>query len=245
MRRAAPAFAALGGVVWILAAAGAVRAHDPISADEAMGLVERISALQAETAPGSASRAAAACELGAKMERVVQVLNRDLASHEGELGMTATILADRLKARNVALSYWEKARRYRAYTAPLEVCAAIGPDAARRSEALFRLLRGRFYDSFLYNPLQPADLDWPRLERQIGDAERFLSQSPSPDEREEAEFILAVEYVRAARMAPNAGTARSFGDRARMALDTFARAYPDSMRTQAALVLKNAIPANE
>ena len=245
MRRAAPAFAVLGGLVWILAVAGAGRAHDPISADAAIGLVEQISALQAKTAPGSASRAAAACELGAKMEHVVQVLNRDLASHEGELGMSATVLADQLKARNVALSYWEKARRYRAYTAPLEVCVAIGPDAARRSEALFRLLRGRFYDSFLYNPLQPADLDWPRLERQIGDAERFLSLSPGPSEREEAEFILAVEYVRAARMAPDDKIAKSFGDRARAALDAFARAYPDSMRTQAALVLVNAIPTKK
>ncbi len=242
MRRAAPAFAVLGGLLWILAAAGDGRAHVPISADAAIGLVERIGALQAEAAPGSASRAAAACELGTMMERVVQVLNRDLASHEGELGMSSTVLADQLKARNIALSYWEKARRYRAYTAPLEICAAIGPDAARRSEALFRLLRGRFYDSFLYNPLQPVDLDWPRLERQIGDAERFLSQGPGPNEREEAEFILAVEYVRAASMAPDGGIANSFGDRARAALAAFIGAYPDSMRTQAALVLKNAIP---
>ena len=43
-------------------------------------------------------------------------------------------------------------------------------------------------------------------------------------------------------MAPDGRIANAFGDRARAALAAFIGTYPDSMRAQAALVLKNAIP---
>lgn len=228
----------------------AARAHEPISADAAVTLVEEATGLHAalakakDSAKADAEQADAACGLGVKMELIVQILNRDLAAHGGDQGMSAQVLINQLKRQGVALSFWPEARRYRAYLAPLETCVAVAGDDPRGRDALYRLVRGRFYDSFVYNPLEPVGLDWPGLRRRIANAERLLATRPGPAEREEAAFILAVNYVRASRMAPNADATESYGDRARTALGDFVGAYPDSIRSQAAQVLVGAIPTS-
>ncbi len=234
--------AGLAAAALLLAAAGA-RAHEPISADAAIGLVEEMSRLSERLAdeqdPG---RAEAACVLGARMTFVVQVLNRDLAAH-GDQGMSAAVLAGQLSARGMALKLWPEARRYRAYLAPLEACVALAPEGPALTEALYELVRGRFYDSFIHNPLEPAGLDWPRLESSIADAERLNRLGLAPERREEAAFILAIDYLRAARMAPEPAAARVFAGRARKALAEFPRAFPGSMRAAAAEMLLGAVPA--
>jgi hypothetical protein len=233
--------AGLAAAALLLAAAGA-RAHEPISADAAIGLVEEMSRLSERLAdeqdPG---RAEAACVLGARMTFVVQVLNRDLAAH-GDQGMSAAVLASQLSARGMALKLWPEARRYRAYLAPLEACVALAPVGPARNEALFELVRGRFYDSFIHNPLEPVDLDWPRLRTAIVDAESLNRRALADDQREEAAFILAIDYLRAARMAPESVTAAAFADLARGALVKFPRTFPDSMRAAATEMLLGAVP---
>ena len=54
------------------------------------------------------------------------------------------------------------------------------------------------------DPLQPLDPDWPQLNRQIIETEAFLTAYPDHPGRIEAEFILALEHARAARLAPEA-----------------------------------------
>lgn len=241
---------AAGVVALLLAAASAASvapasAHEPITTAAANALVEQIAKLNAVAGDTRArERAEAACDLGAKMEFIVQVLNRDLAQH-GKLGMNSQVLAEQLKARGVAVSFQPEMRRYRAYLSPLEICVALAPDSAKRNAALFRLVRGRFYDSFLYDPLKPIGLNWQRLKAGIAAAERFLSSRPKPTEREEAAFILAVDYIRAARMAPDSTVARAYAGRARAALTEFVAAFPDSMRVGAAKVLLGAISADK
>ncbi len=233
---------AVGGGVLMLGAPGA-GAHEPISADDAVGLIEEVTRLRDrladEKAPG---RADAACALGARMTFAVQELNRDLAIH-GDQGMSAEVLARQLSARGMALELWPEAGRYRAYLAPLETCVALAPVGPARNEALFELVRGRFYDSFIHNPLEPVGLDWPRLRTAIVDAESLNRRALADDQREEAAFILAIDYLRAARMAPDSVTAAAFADLARWALAKFPRTFPDSMRAAAAEMLLGAVPA--
>ena len=90
----------------------------------------------------------------------------DLAAH-GELGLASSVLVNELKARGIELSYWPEAKRYKNYLAPFEQYVALLPQGPKRADALFRILQGRFYDSFMYDPLQPLDLDWPGLVARI------------------------------------------------------------------------------
>ena len=237
-------------VVALLASASAASvapasAHEPISTAASIALVKQIAKLNAVAGDMRAKeRAEAACDLGAKMAFVVQELNRELAQH-GELGMNSQVLTKQLKALGVAVSFQPEMKRYRAYLSPLEICVALAPESAKRNAALFRLVRGRFYDSFLYDPLKPIGLTWRRLKAGIAAAERFLSSRPNPTEHEEAAFILAVDYIRATRMAPDDMIARSYAEKARVALTEFVAAYPDSIRVGAAEVLLGVISANK
>lgn len=234
--------AGLAGVMLLLGATSA-RGHEPISADAATGLIEEVTRLRDRLADEkSPGRAEAACALGARMTFVVQELNRDLAVH-GDQGMSAEVLARQLSARGMALELWPEARRYRAYLAPLETCVALAQAGPARTEALYELVRGRFYDSFLHNPLEPVGLDWPRLKSGIADAEQLNRLGLVPERREEIAFILAIDYLRAARMAPKPAEARGFAGRARKALAEFPRAFPDSMRAAATEMLLGTVPA--
>jgi hypothetical protein len=64
-------------------------------------------------------------------------------------------------------------------------------------------------------------------------AEALFAHHPTYQNREEVLFILAVDYVRAARQAPDA------------ALQTFHTTYPNSLRTVAAHMLLERLPAAE
>ncbi len=238
---------ALGGFVAALAAAllawTPAYAHKPLSALDAVRLLGEIDELQTAHGQGTrVARAYAAYELGETIRSVIEVLNRDLANR-GDLGVTSERLASALKARGIDLSYWPQANRYRGYLVPYESSLELAPHGPYRADALLRLIQGRFYDGFLYDPLQPIDLDWPRLTERLAEAETFASIAPNHPESEEATFILAVEYVRAARMAPAVALARTYAKRARDALTAFTRSYPESMRTSAARMLIGAVPA--
>ena len=113
----------------------------------------------------------------------------------------------------------------------------LAPDGAHAGEASLRLLQGYFYDSFRDDPLQPREQSWAQLEGQIRLGERFLDRNPKHPEREEAEFIVLMHYIQAARSAPDASTRSDFARRSELAGKAFLSRYPDSMRAAAVPVL--------
>jgi len=220
-----------------------VAAHEPLDLKSASDLLLKVGALQARSRSGERTgRAVAAFELGETIQIIVAELNRDLAAHGGQLGLSSKMLVEQLGRRNIHLSLWPEATRFRSYVAPYESCLDLDPEGTRRADALLRVLQGRFYDSFRYDPLQTDSIDWPALAKQIEMGETLLTAAPDHREHEEATFIVAVNYLRATRLAPTPELVSRYADRARQALEDFARAYPDSMRATAAQVLVRAVP---
>jgi hypothetical protein len=222
-------------------------AHEPVDAAGAQQILERVTALQQALAAGEspAARSEALLALGTTVNGAVEILNRDLAWHQGELGLAASTLRAGLEQRGVGPEWSPAAGRYRSYLQPFERYLASAPAGARRADALLALLRGRFYDGFGYDPLQPYRRDWPSLHEQIAMGEAFLADHPQHPAYPEARFIVAVSYVRAAREAPDAADARDYAQRAHAALTAFARAYPEDLRAVAAEALLTRLPPAE
>jgi hypothetical protein len=106
----------------------------------------------------------------------------------------------------------------------------------RGGDAAFRLLAGRFYDSFDADPSR-SRLPWAELEDQIRLADRLASRKPAHPEQEEIEFIAAVQQVQAAGLVQDRARAAEHARRAQAAAAAFARRYPDSLRNAALEVL--------
>lgn len=238
--RKVPGFAvALAAAILGATPASAHRLLDAAATDR---FLERIGALDADVGRGEAE---ATFQLGETVARIVDLLNRDLAVHGGESGLASTVLVNELQRRGIGLSFSPAATRYRSYLRPFERYLALAPTGERRADALFRLLQGRFYDSFVSDPFRWLDLDWPGLISQIEAAQAFVADYPDHGHSEEALFILAVNLVRAVRAAPDAETARPYRQRARAALTAYRDGYPDSLRAVAVReLLRNLPPAD-
>lgn len=217
--------------------------HEPVSADAAAELLARIDELSALAGGpgGAAERARATFLLGDVLDRIVDRLNADLA-HNRKLGLAASVLASELDRRGVALVHWPPANRYRRLLRPFEDYLALAPEGPEAPEARFRILSGHFYDSFAYDPLRPVDLDWPALRAAIRETQDYLDRHADDARREEAQFILAVDYLRAARLAPDPAAVKAYAEKARAALAAFPRIFPQSPRAAAARALATSLP---
>lgn len=219
--------------------------HEPVDAERAGIYLKRIREQKAAMAQGNSveQRAEAQFALGETVAQIVESFNRDLMSHHGELGLANTVIVHELKAQGIELALWPEAMRYHSYVKPFEQYVALSPEGPRRAEALFRIFQGRFYDSFIYDPLQPVDLDWLDLVVQIKEVEAFLAHYPDFHNREETHFILSVDYVRAARQALDANSRMIYAARAQVVLQEFFTAYPGSLRETAAQMLLERLPS--
>jgi hypothetical protein len=219
-------------------------AHEPLGAEEAETILTRVVELRAQAAEGGAAaeRAEALYALGEAIERVRVELNRDLVAHGGDLGLATSVLARELSRRGIALVHSPPIKRYKAYLAPYRSYLALLPEGPWAANASFRILSGRFYDSFAGNPFRLIDLDWPGLEAQIARAEGLIERHPEQSDREETLFILGVDCVRAARTAPDPDSAKRYAARARAVLTAFQAAYPESLRAITARTLLKKLP---
>jgi hypothetical protein len=234
---------ALLGLSCLLCASAA--AHDLITAEAAEGYLARadrdLAVLRSRDA--AVDRARASYELGRLLDEVRDLLNRDLAAHGRVQGLATEYLVSALQGRRLSLQVDAALGRYPAALSYYRAALALAPDGALSADAAFRLLQGYFYDSFTDDPLQPREQGWGALREQIQLGERLLHQHPQHPEREEAEFIVAVHYVQAARRGPDAATRSAFSERARSAGARFRARYPDSMRVAAVDVLLESLPA--
>ncbi|MBT8365956.1 MAG: hypothetical protein KJP23_14765 [Deltaproteobacteria bacterium] len=221
--------------------------HERIDAEHGAEYLKRIRELNAviEQENSTEQRGEALVALGETVARIVESLNRDLQSHYGELGLASTVIVHELKAEGIELTLWPEAMRYKRYVKPYEQYVTLLPEGPRRDEALFRILQGRFYDSFIYDPLQQVNLGWFDLVVQIQEEEAFLARYPDFPNREEVLFILIVDCVRAVHQALDANSKPIYTARARVLLQEFFTTYPNSLRVSAAQMLLQNLPAVE
>jgi hypothetical protein len=214
-------------------------AHDPIESGDATVLLDRVGELgaAARSERPAGMRAEAFYALGLAVAAIRDELNRDLAAHGGELGLNSSLLERELRARGVGLELSPAANRYRSYLEPFESYLVLAPDGPNGADAGFRILSGRFYDSFVADPFRPVGLDKSALIAQMVRAEGLLRRYPDHPEREEIVFILAIDRMRAVKGAADAAGAEHYLARARAALDELERSNPDSMRTNAVRLL--------
>ncbi len=223
----------------LLAASAAASAHDLITAEAA----ERYLATAAQHgkvirshAP-AAQRAEAHYALGAMLDEIRDLLNRDIATHGKVQGLPSEYLVAALAAAGTPLASTPGTLRFPANLDHYRESLRLAPTGHSAADASFRLLQGWFYDSFDDDPLAPRAQTWTQLQQQIRIGEQLLQRYPAHAGREEAEFIVAVHYLQGARIAPSAAERARHAQRAREALTAFRQRYPDSMRVAAVEVL--------
>ncbi len=219
-------------------------AHDLITAEAAERYLAQASANRKvirSKAP-AAQRAEAHIALGSLLDEIRDLLNRDIATHGKVQGLPSEYLVAELTAGGTPLATVPGAVRFPANLDYYREALRLAPEGPIAADASFRLVQGYFYDSFSDDPLAPHAQTWAQLQQQIRVGERFLQRYPAHPGREEAEFIVAVHYLQAARAAPSAGERARYAQRARNALSAFQRRHPDSMRVSAVEVLLEQVP---
>ena len=239
-RSRAQAQLALIGVLFGVTA----QAHDLIDADSAERYLAQASrelaVIQSTQRPQA--RADASYALGRMLDEIRDLLNRDVAAHGRIQGLATEYLVRELAKKGLALEVKSGLGRYPANIAFYRQALKSSPDAPHAADAMFAWLQGAFYDSFDADPLQPRAQPWGELLEQIALAERLVKRAPAYPDIEEAKFILAVLYTRAARSAPDRKLAAQYAERARTGARDFQSLYPDSLRTAAMPVLLEALP---
>ena len=220
-----------------------VQAHDLITAEVAERYLEQAKTWRARAAvpAPSAQRADAHYRLGVMLDEVRDLLNLDIATHGKVQGLASEFLVAELERQGAPLAHADSRRRYLSNGRHFEEALKLAPHAAFAADAGFRLLRGRFYDSFDRDPLDWRS-DSRALPTEIALAEDLVARFPAHAAREEIEFIAVILYTRAARSLPDRKLAARYAAKARSAITDFASRYPSSLRAAAMPVLREAIP---
>lgn len=213
------------------------QAHDLITAEaaerylaQAQGAVATIRSREP-----AVKRAEASVALGRMLDEVRELLNRDIATHGKVQGLPSNYLVAELRATGAPLNFAQG--RYLAHVEYYREALKLAPDGPFAAEATLRWMRGAFYDSFDDDPLVARGQTPEQLREQIALGERFAQRYPAHPELEEAQFILLVNTVRAARAAPDAASRGALAGRAKQSAQAFLGRYPDSMRAAAVPVL--------
>jgi hypothetical protein len=186
-------------------------------------------------------RAWAATHLGRTLDEIHDLLNRDLAEHGRIQGLPTEYLMRELKAKGLSLEVSPTLGRFPANVSWYREALRLSPDGPHAGEASFGWLKGDFYDSFDTDPLRARHQSWADLQEQIALGERTIKLQPAYPEIEEAKFILAVLYTRAARIAPDRRAREQYADRARASIAEFQSRYAESLRAAALPLLLQAL----
>jgi hypothetical protein len=219
-------------------------AHDLITAEAAERYLGAAAQwhTQSTSATVASERAEAHVRIGAMLDEIRELLNRDVATHGKVQGLASNYLVAELTQLGTPLAYSDSRQIYLANSVHYRAALEIGFSGPLEREAKLRLLRGDFYDSFDYDPLQSTQT-WKQLLEQAKLAEDLVSTTVNEPDREEVRFIAALAYARAAKFAPDAKTAKEFRSKATASAMAFEHDYPDSMRSAAMPVVRDAMQA--
>jgi len=224
----------------LLWCAGIAQAHDLITSESAERYLaqaqQRLEVLHSR-AQSPAQRAQSAFALGRMLDEIRDLLNRDVAAHGRIQGLSTEYLVRELKSNGLTLEPEPALRHFPANVSWYREALRIAPEGGHANDAMFSILQGEFYDSFDADPMQPRSQPWAALQDQIALGEQLIKRSPAHPDIEEAKFILAVLYTRAARVAPDRKTGAQYAERARGSIADFQSRYAESMRAAALPVL--------
>jgi len=219
-------------------------AHDLITADAAQRYLGNAATWheQTQSAPVASQRAEAHVRIGAMLDEIRELLNRDLAMHGKVQGLASNYLVTELERLGTPLAYSQARRYFPANTEHYRTALAIGLTGPAQQEAKLRLLRGDFYDSFEFDPLQSTP-SREHLQEQLVLAEDLATTTDNEPDREEVRFIATLVTARAAKFAPDATSAAELRNKAMALAAAFESDYPDSMRSAAMPVVRDAMQA--
>lgn len=215
----------------LLAGAGS-RAHDLITADAVERYLARADVcLAAGRDDGRpARRAAALYDLARMLDEIRDLLNRDIAMHGRVQGLPSNLLVSELRARGVEFGPDARTGRFASPSGYFRASLALDP-RLHGGDAGYRLMRGRFYDSFDADPLRTR-LDREAVAEQLRLGEALLARRPEHPEREEIAFMVTVHLLHAMQLGSADEKAR-YWQAARTQAGAFAARYPESMRRAA------------
>jgi hypothetical protein len=219
-------------------------AHDLITIEAAERYLNQASAKLAviKSHDTPVRRGEANVALGQMLDEIRDLLNRDIAMHGKVQGLPSNLLVNELKVRGTPLNFSAAQGRFLAHVDYYREALRLGLEDETACEAMFRWMRGYFYDSFEDDPLDPHNQTWEQLREQLAVGERFVKRCAGHAEMEEGKFILLVQYFQASRTAPDAATRATYVARTRDAAVEFRTRYALSMRTAAVPVLMEKLP---
>ena len=228
-------------LLWLACGANA---HDLITAEAAERYLQNAVRWheQSASAPVASDRAEAHVKIGAMLDEIRELLNRDLAMHGKVQGLASNYLVAELKQLGTPLAYSDSRQYFLANSTHYRAALQIGITGPVEQEAKLRLLRGDFYDSFDFDPLQTTQT-WEQMQEQAVLVDDLVANTRAEPDREEVRFIAALVYTRMAKSAPDTKTAVEFGNKAMTSAAAFERDYPDSMRSAAMPVVRSALQA--
>ena len=229
-------------LVLLVACFGSAHAHDLITAELAEGYLNKAAKWQKQSAEAAEEpvRARAQLRIGVMLDEIRGYLNRDLAVHGEVQGLASNYLVAELGKLGTPLSYDRKRRFFTANSKYYRTALELGLSSGLAREARLRLLRGEFYDSFDIDPLQTSQ-SAEQLQAQIRLVDELYDSVGTEPDREEVRFIAAIVYARAVKFATDDGQRTAYLDKALAYIDAFGREYPDSMRSAAMPVVREAL----
>ncbi len=229
-------------LVLLTALLGSVHAHDLITAELAEGYLEKAAKWQKQSAGSAeqAERARALLRIGVMLDEIRGYLNRDLAVHGEVQGLASNYLVAELGELGTPLSYDRERRFFTANSRYYRAALDLGLSSGLAREARLRLLRGEFYDSFDIDPLQTSQ-SAEQLQAQVRLVDELYDSVSTEPDREEVRFIAAIVYARAAKITTDGKRRSVYLDKALVYIDAFGREYPDSMRSAAMPVVREAL----
>lgn len=229
-------------LVFLFWSASVALAHDLITAEAAERYLDKAVLWREQilSADSAQDRGSAHVRTGMMLDDIREMLNRDLAVHGKVQGLASSYLVEELKRVGAPLAYSETRRMFLANTSHYRAAIALNLTGTLGREARMRLLRGDFYDSFDFDPLQ-ATQTWVQVQEQIALANDLVDSITTEPNREEVHFIATFVYARAAKLAPDANVRTDYREKALALAQAFERQYRDGMRSAAMPVVREAL----
>lgn len=234
----------VGATLVLLLFCWSAQAHDLISAELAEGYLSKAAKWQKQsaTAADKFEQAKAQLRIGVMLDEIRAYLNRDLAVHGEVQGLASNYLVAELKSLGTPLAYSRTRNYFTANSGYYRAALELGLSSALAREARLRLLRGEFYDSFDVDPLQTRQTA-EQLEDNLALVDELIGSVSREPDREEVRFIAAIVYARAAKSASDARQRADYRAKALAYIDSFESDYPDSLRSAAMPVVREALLA--
>ncbi|MFN0040280.1 MAG: hypothetical protein ACKVP2_12280 [Burkholderiales bacterium] len=230
------ALATLAVLLWMPGAA----AHESVTSEAVNAWLAKTEVLQAKLAANSTceSAASASVELGALLDDIGELFNKDIESHGKVQGLASTVLMGELAARGLPLAYSSRTHRYVTHLRYYQDALEWAPSGVSAAEAAYRLIKGYFYESFDADPLQPVDQTPARLAEQMRLAKTWRNRVSGADRQQEMLFILAIHTMQAAGVARAGRERAGLEQKAAVLVEEFLKKYPESLRAATLTALR-------